>query len=735
MEYLLGMKQTSCATCFLCEASCGLLVDHDAGRVTAIRGDKDDKFSRGHICPKGVAMMDVQHDPDRLRTPMRKTASGWRPIDWDEALNEIATRVAETQERHGNDAVGLYTGNPTIHNYGGVLFGQLLAKAVSTRNMFSATSVDGLPRVLTSLLMYGSQAVLPIADIEHTQHMLIIGANPAVSNGSIMTAPDCKKRLQEVIGRGGKVVVLDPRRSETARLASEHHFVRPGTDALLLLAMLDTIFSEGLAKPGRLRQLVDGWDQVEQVVRGVDAATVAPVVGIDAGTIVRMAREFANAPSAVAYGRMGVCTQRFGAVTSWLIDVLNIVTGNLDSVGGAMFPKGAVDLPGIAAKIGQNGSFDRYRSRVSGLPEFNGEFPVAAFAEELETPGQGQVRMLITNAGNPALSLPNGRRLEAAFAKLDFMVSIDIYLNETTKHADIILPPTWGLENDYYPLIFGSLAIRNHAKYSQAVLPRDGDTRPDWQIFIDLATRIKTKRSKGLAIGARLTDAIARRVKPRGVLDIALRTGPYRGLSVRKLERNPHGIDLGPLQPRLKDVVRTESGRVQLAPRLLVDDVTRVRQLLTQSSDDALILIGRRTLRSNNSWMHNSERLVKGNDRCVLLMHPDDAEKRGLKTGDRARIATSIGAIEAPVAISDEIMRGIISLPHGWGHDRDGVRLRVASKRPGVSVNDITDDSAIDPVSGVTHFNGIPTRVERIQDEALLRPTQLVHRESAGSPG
>lgn len=417
------MKKTSCATCFLCEASCGLLVEHDDERVHAVRGDPDDDFSRGHICPKGVALIDVQHDPDRLRKPLRKTASGWNEVEWDEALDEVASRLCEIQSEHGRSAVALYTGNPAIHSYGGVLFSQMLARAIRSRNTFSATSVDGLPRVLTSYLMYGSQAVLPVPDIDRTHHMLIIGANPVVSNGSVMTAPDCKKRLQAIRARGGKVVVIDPRRTETARIASEHCFVRPGTDALLLLAMLETLFADGLVDPGRLVDSLDGWEDMERAVRGVTASAAAPVVGIGAQTIERLAREFAAAPSAVAYGRMGTCTQRFGAVTSWLIDVLNIVTGNMDREGGAMFPKGAVDLPALAAKIGQTGSFDRYRSRVGGLPEFNGELPVAAFAEEMETPGEGQIRALVTNAGNPALSLPNGRRLERAFEKLDFMVS------------------------------------------------------------------------------------------------------------------------------------------------------------------------------------------------------------------------------------------------------------------------------------------------------------------------
>lgn len=717
------MKKTSSATCFLCEASCGLRVEHDGLRISSVRGDPDDRFSRGYICPKGAALPDVQHDPDRLRKPLRKTATGWREVEWDQALAEVGDRIAAIQQRHGRDAVAVYTGNPTIHNYGAVLFGQLLSRAIGSRNNFSATSVDGLPRVLASYLMYGSQAVLPIPDIDRTQHMLILGANPAVSNGSIMTAPDCKSRLRAIRARGGRVVVVDPRRTETAALADEHHFIRPGTDALLLLAMIHTVFGDGATRPERTRSFTDGWGRVEELVHEYSPARVAAAVGIDAAVITRLAREFAAAPSAVCYGRMGTSTQRFGTVTSWLVDVLNIVTGNLDRPGGAMFPKGAVDLPSLAARLGQNGSFERFRSRVSGLPEFNGELPVAAMAEEMETAGPGRVRALITNAGNPVLSLPNGRRLDRAFADLDFMVSIDIYLNETTRHADFILPPTWGLENDYYPIVFGSLAVRNHAKYSAPVIERDGDTRNDWRIYLDLATRIRERRDGVLAgLKARSIRAVARRIQPRGVLALALRLGPYARVTLGALEKQPHGVDLGPLQPRLPGVVRTASGRIQLAPARIVADLPRVKELLTDIEGDGLVLIGRRSLRSNNSWMHNSRRLTAGRERCVLFMHPADAAARGLETGQRARIETSVGSVIAPVQITDEIMEGVVSLPHGWGHDREGVRLRIASQRPGVSLNDVMDDAAVDPLSGVTHFNGISARIERVATIVDLEP-------------
>jgi anaerobic selenocysteine-containing dehydrogenase len=709
--------KTAYATCHLCEAICGIAVDVDGGRVVRIRGDERDPLSRGHICPKGVALADIQHDPDRLRAPMRRRGDTWEPVGWEEALDDVADRLAAVQRAHGRDAVGLYFGNPVGHSYGAMLYGFAFMEALKTRNVFSSQSIDALPRLLTSLQLYGNQAVLPIPDLDRTDFLLVLGANPAVSNGSVMTAPDARRRLQDVRARGGRVVVVDPRRSETAALADRHLFIRPGTDALLLLAMLHTLDAEGLLRPTALDDVLDNRERLLAIARPFAPERVAAATGISAPEIRTLAREFAAAPSAVCYGRLGTCTQAFGTTTSWLVDALNLLTGNMDRPGGAMFPGAAVDLPGLAARIGQRGSFARWRSRVRGLPEFNGELPVAAFADELETPGEGQIRALVLHAGNPVLSLPNGRRIDRALGRLDFVVAVDIYLNESTRHAHYVLPPAWGLENDHFALLFHALAVRNTVKFSPAVLEPGPDARYDWEILLALTTRLLAKRGLRGGLTAAAAEALGGR-GPRRLLDLLLRTGAYgkgflpfkKGLSLAALEAAPHGIDLGPLAPRLRQILGKR--RVDLAPTVFTADVPRLEARLQAGPED-LVLIGRRSLRSNNSWMHNSLRLVKGPVRCTLLVHPEDARRRGLATGDRVRIATRTGEIEAPCEVSDEVMPGVVSLPHGWGHGRPRARLAVAAAHAGVSVNDVTDETRYDPVSGASDVNGVPVSVTR----------------------
>lgn len=702
------MAQRTPSTCHLCEAHCGIVVEHDGGRVLGIRGDSDDPFSQGHICPKAAALADLHHDPDRLRKPMVKSRSGeWSEVPWDEALDLVADQLATIRERYGRDAVSVYAGNPTVHSHGAVLYFFLLLRALGTRNFFSSSSTDAWPRLLVSYLMYGSQTMLPIPDIDHTDHMWIIGANPAVSNGSAMTAPGVIKRLKAIRERGGRIIVLDPRRTETARLADEHRFIRPDTDALFLAAVLHVILAENLSSPGRLAYL-PGAERIAELgdfVAPFRPDEVAAAVGIPAPDIARLARDFAAAPSAVCYGRLGTCTQEFGALTSWLIDCLHIVTGNLDRRGGAMFPLPAVDLGRLGRLLGQNGSYDRWRSRVSNHPEVNGEFPVLALAEEIETPGPGQIRALVTHAGNPVLSVPNGDRLEKALPGLDFMVAIDIYQNETTRHADVILPPTFGLECDHYPLVFSALAVRNFAKYSSPVFPRPAGARHDWEILLGLTERVIARRGPlgrlgGFAVGAALSSG------PSATLRLGLRLGAYP-LSLEKLVQNPQGLDLGPLEPRLPGALA--GGKLELAPPPLAGDITRLRAALRRrrsaNGDSALEMIGRRHLGSNNSWMHNSPKLVKGKDRCTLLMHPDDARSRSIVDGDRVAIASRTGTIEAPVQLTTEMMPGVVSLPHGWGHGRDGTRMSHANAHPGVSINDVTDDTAMDEVSGCARFS------------------------------
>jgi anaerobic selenocysteine-containing dehydrogenase len=716
-----GSARTHYRTCNLCEAMCGIAIEVEGDRITKIRGDRDDPFSRGYICPKAAALEDIHADPDRLRHPVRRGPNGFERIGWDEAFDEVASRIHAIQDRHGKNTVGLYVGNPTVHNHGSILFTVPFQRALRTRSRFSATSVDQLPHHLAAYLMFGHQLLLPIPDLDRTDFLLVLGANPAVSNGSLMTAPGAGKRLEAIRARGGKVVVIDPRRTETAELADRHHFIRPGTDALLLLGLLHTIFAEGLARPGRLRDMVHGWDALERLVAGFPPEASAAVTGVPAADVRALARDFAGARTAACYGRLGVSTQAFGGVAQWLVNAVNIVTGNLDRPGGVLFTKPAIDLVGITGRSGQRGHFDKGRTRVRGLPEFGGEYPVAALAEEILTEGPGQLRGMVTMAGNPVLSTPNGAQLDRALAGLDFMASIDFYVNETTRHAHVILPPTAALEHDHYDVVFHLLAVRNTAKYSPALFDPAPDTRHDWEILGELTARLA--RGPGGRLRTLAQRALLRQLSPRRLLDVALRFGPHGaglrpgGLSLRSLEEAVHGVDLGPLEPSLPGRLFTRDRKIPLAPDLFARDLDRVRKDLLDTPaapDHDLVLIGRRHLRSNNSWMHNSHRLVKGPARCTLLMHPDDASRRGLAGGERVRVRSRVGSVEIAVEVSDEVMPGVVSIPHGWGHDRPGVALSTAQRHPGVSVNDLTDDRLLDGVSGNAALNGVPVRVEAV---------------------
>jgi anaerobic selenocysteine-containing dehydrogenase len=701
-------------TCPLCEAVCGLAIDVEDGRITAIRGDEEDPFSKGHICPKGVALQDVHTDPDRLRKPLRRNASGgFDEIGWEEAFDLVVERIRAVQGAHGRDTVAIYQGNPSVHNVGIMLSSPGFVRALGTKNRFSATSVDQLPHQLVAHWMFGHQLLLPIPDVDRTSFLLMLGANPLASNGSLMTAPDARGRLKAIRERGGRVVLLDPRRTETAEVA-EHHFVRPGTDAAVLLAMLHVIFAEGLEKPA-LPDLTDGLDAVRRVCEGWAPETVSGVSGVPADKIREIARGFAAAPSAVCYGRFGVSTQAFGVLCQWLVNVLNLVTGNLDRPGGAMFTRPAID----ALETLGRGGYGRWRSRVRGLPEAGGELPVAVLAEEILTPGAGQVRALVTSAGNPVLSTPNGRQLEKALETLEFMVSIDFYLNETTRHAHVILPPTSPLEHAHYDIAFSLLSVRNVARYSPALFDAPPGTKHDHEIFFELRRRLEP------SLRGRLRVEAERRLGVEGLLDLGLRAGPYGrgwkvwsgGLTLKKLREHPHGLDLGPLEPALPAKLKTKDRRIHAAPPEVLADVERARtELLGGSTADGfdLALIGRRDLRSNNSWMHNSERLVKGRDRCTLLVHPEDAAARGLASGARARLVSRVGAVEVPVEVTDAVMRGVVSLPHGWGHHRQGTRLSVASAHAGASINDVTDDALVDRLGGTAVLNGVPVRVEAL---------------------
>ncbi len=698
-------------TCMLCEAVCGLAVEMDGATVKGVRGDADDPFSRGHICPKAAAIADVQGDPDRIREPQRREGERWRAVSWDAALDEAGERLAAVQRKHGRSAVAFYLGNPSVHSYSAMLGVPFFSRALGTRTRFSATSVDQLPHMLAALEMFGHQLLLPVPDVDRTRFFLMLGANPRASNGSLMTAGGISRRLDELRERGGKLVVVDPRRTETAAEADQHFAIRPGTDALLLLAILHVLFEEGRADLRHLAPFTDGLASLREAAARFPPERVAERTGIPAREIRELARAFAAAPSAVAYGRVGASTQEFGGLAAWLVIALNAVTGNLDREGGFLFTSPAADLVGLSARMGDHGHFAAWRSRVRGLPEFGGELPAATLAEEIDTPGDGRIRALVTFAGNPVLSTPNGARLERALSALEYMVSIDLYRNETTRHANLILPTSFGFERDHYDVVFYTLAVRNAARYVKPLMPVPKGVRGDFEVLLDLALRIRRHGGgrRGRALGAVLRTV--RAIGERRLLDLLLRFGPHR-LSLRKLERHPHGIDLGPLRPQLPARLCTKDKRLQLAPPIFLRDLGRLEARLAQAPAE-LVLIGRRALRSNNSWMHNSLRLVKGPPGCVLLMHPEDAAERGLRPGARARVESRVGSVEVPVGVTADVARGVVSLPHGWGHTRQGAALGVASAHAGASLNDLTDEQAVDALSGNAAFSGVPVSVSK----------------------
>ncbi|HEY6006444.1 MAG TPA: molybdopterin-dependent oxidoreductase [Anaeromyxobacter sp.] len=707
------MPEIRLHTCMLCEAVCGLAVEMEGGRVVGVRGDREDPFSRGHICPKAAAIPDVMEDPDRIREPMRRVGDRWEPVSWRDAIGEAADRLAAIQRAHGRSSVALYLGNPTVHGYGATLGATLLARAIGGRSRFSATSVDQLPQMLAALELFGHQLLLPVPDVDRTDFLLVLGANPLASNGSLMTAPGIAARLAALRGRGGRLVVVDPRRTETAAIADLHLAVRPGGDAALLLGMLHAIFAEGLSRPGRLAGFTDGLDRLAEIAARFPPERVAPRAGIAPDEIRRLARDFASAPSAVCYARVGACTQEFGALASWLAVALNVATGNLDRPGGAMFTSPALDLVALNARIGGRGSAGRFRTRVRGLPEFGGEAPSAAMAEEMETPGPDRIRALVTFAGNPVLSTPNGARLDRALSGLDFMVSIDLYRNETTRHAHLLLPTSFGFERDHFDAVFYSLSVRNAARYAPALVAPPPGVRDDWDVLLDLALALRRRGVGSRRRGLDLALRAFRFLGPRRTLDLLLRLGPRR-LSVKALERAPHGIDLGPLEPRLPGRLYTPDRCIHLVPERLVADLPRLEAALDAvPPKGALVLVGRRDLRSNNSWMHNSARLVKGRDRCTLLIHPSDAAARDLREGDVAQVRSRVGAARVPVALSAEVAPGVVSLPHGWGHGRAGASLEVAGAHAGASLNDLTDDARVDVLSGNAALSGVPVTVER----------------------
>jgi anaerobic selenocysteine-containing dehydrogenase len=684
--------------CPLCEAICGLELQYEDERLVAIRGDTADPFSRGHICPKGNAILDLEADADRVRAPLRRRGSGWHAIGWDEAIAEAGERLAQAQREHGADAVALYLGNPNVHHYGHIAYVPALARALKTRNIYSASSVDQWPHQLVDWLMFGHQFLLPIPDIDRTDYFLMLGANPVASNGSLMTAPGVAKRLA-ALTRRGKLVVVDPRRTETAEIASEHVPIRPGSDALLLIGMLQALQRCGPPKLARYAGRLAGFEQALAALVPFERATIVARTGVDGATIERIARELYAAPSAAVYGRVGLSTQPFGSLAQWLMQLINLWTGNLDREGGVLPNEPVLPVTGPGTAKGHRG---RWASRVRGLPEFAGELPVAALAEEITSAGPGQVRALLTIAGNPVSSTPNGRALDRAIASLDFRVAIDVYVNETTHHADLILPPASPLSQYHYDLYFNAFAVRRVARLSTPLREQRADERADWQIIDGLGRAYAHAAGKPWSA---LPD-------PRTSIAAGLAHGAS-GITIEALEAAPHGLDLGPLRPSLLARLETASGCIECAPPLLLEELSRLEAWARTPPDPAALqLIGRRDVRSNNSWMHNAPRLIKGKPRHQLLMHADDLARRGLADGSRVRVRSAVGVIEVAVTASDAMMPGVVCLPHGYGHARDGVRLSRAAQLDGASYNDLTDPAALDVASGNAALNGLAVWVE-----------------------
>jgi len=697
-------------TCNLCEATCGILVEVDDDRIVSIRGDDDDPFSRGYICPKAHALKDMYEDADRLRRPMVREGGDWRETTWDEAIDVAARGLHDVQRRRGLDAVAVYLGNPSVHNLPALFSAPTVTRALDTRTRFSASSVDQFPRMLAAYLVYGAQLSIPVADVDRTDYFLVLGANPLVSNGSLMTAPGMRRRLREVRERGGKVVVVDPRRTETARAADEHVFIRPGADALLLLAMISVLFEEERVSLGAAEGRLDGLDHVREIAARFTPERVAAATGVEAATIRRLAREFSEAPTAAAYARIGTCVQSYGTLASYLVDVLNIVAGRIDAVGGVMFTT-------PAAGYAPRGHYGRWKSRVRGIPEFGGELPVATMAEEIDTDGEGQVRAMFTMAGNPVLSTPNGRRLDEAMAGLDFMVSVDPCLNETTRHASVILPPRHSLENHQYSLVFHRLAVRNTAKFTSPVFAPDEDSWSEWEICSALVGKLAELRAADGGDGAEAAASAVSQfeMKPPELVGALLSMGPYE-VTPESLLENPSGVDLGPLeQGGLDRAVQHDDGRIKLEHEEVDREIARLEAELAGAAepraDGELLLIGRRQLRSNNSWMHNCPSLMKGRDRCTLLMHPDDAARLGLHADDAVNVRSRVGEVAVPLELTDDMMPGVVSLPHGFGHDRDGIRQSVASAHAGASMNDLTDENVVEGMMGNAVLTGVPVRV------------------------
>ncbi|HEY7136373.1 MAG TPA: molybdopterin oxidoreductase family protein [Acidimicrobiia bacterium] len=731
-------RQVHYRTCPLCEAMCGLEIHVEDERVALIRPDRDDVWSKGFICPKGTTLGHLHDDPDRLRAPMVREGETWREVSWREAFARCEELLAGVRERHGKESMTAYVGNPTAHNFSLGRYVGLFIGMSQFPMIYSAGTVDQWPKNVSCMLMYGSMWWIPTPDIRRTDYWLVMGGNPQASQGSLLACPDVLGEIDAIRERGGKVVVVDPRRTGTAARADEWLPIVPGTDAAFLLAICNVLFADGLVELGDVADLVNGLDEVRRLANGFTPEQVAAACRIPAETIRRVAHDIAAAPRAAVYGRIGLCNQEFGTLASWLIDVVNIITGNFDRPGGLMFGNpiawGLSSLPDPQWADGV--TFGRWQSRVRGAPEVLGQVPVSCLAEEIATPGPGQIKALVTIAGNPVISSPDAGRLDEALPMLECMISVDNYLNETTRHAHVILPGLSALEQPHFDDLITMWAARSAGNYSRAIFPPEPDRPREWQILARLAGLVAGMTNDDIDVDALDDGYFAAMCAAQGVdaasvmtnydhrgperlLDLQVRTGPFGdrygenpdGLTLQHFRDRPHGIDMGPMVPRVRELLRTPSGKIELAPEYITADVDRLGERVERADADALLLISRRHLRSNNSWMHNVKVLMKGKDRCTLLIHPEDAARVGLEDGKLARVTSEAGAVEVAAEVSDEMMPGVVSLPHGWGHDKAGTRLSVAREHAGVNNNLLAPGRLVDPLSGNAVVNGIPVEV------------------------
>ena len=698
--------KTRYRTCNLCEAICGLEVKVENNTVLSIRGDEQDVFSKGHICPKAVGMKDLHEDPDRLKTPLVKRDGKWIDVSWQEAYALAAKGIIDTQIKYGKDAVGIYQGNPSVHNLGTSLFSPDFVRSLKTKNRYSATSVDQLAHHLAAEYMFGNQLFIPVPDINRTDFWLILGGNPMVSNGSMMTAPDIRGKLRDIQDRSGQVVVIDPRFTETAEKADQHLFIRPGSDIYLLLSMIHIILFNDKMELKHLENCIDA-DEITAIKAAVAHFTpelAEEKTGIPAVDIQGLTDSFLSAKSAVCYGRLGVSASKYGGLSHWAINTINILSGNFDKAGGAMFTNPAVN---VSSRKSKTKRFKRWSSRVRGLPEYGGELPSSTLAEDILTPGEGQIKAMITSCGNPVLSVPNGTKMDSAFESLDFMVCIDIYLNETTKHADVILPPATGLETPHYAIAFHNLAVHNSAKFSEAAVEKSEGAKFDWEIFSELGKACAAYQFQ--QTGEAIPDKPEYTLEQK--LDMLLSFGPHK-LNLETLKKHPHGIDIGPLTSQLPGRLLTDNQQIHVFPDIYQESIETLRK--SSQDDDGFLLIGRRNLRSNNSWMHNLHRMVKGPNTCTALIHPTDASRLQISTGEIIEVSSDVGQVQIEAEVSEEIMPGTISIPHGWGHNRSGIRMSIAQEHAGVSFNDLADEKLVDELSGVSVINAIPIQVKKL---------------------